>query len=178
MKKKKAVKILGIIFVVAALLIFINFIPTFKLKTSNMNLIEGDWVNVYYEGEEDAAKNVFKLADAKAEEVSEKLGFDEKQDVNIYVYDHQATMQMKKYGFIGPLLGLDWYIGDNRGTNIILTSPANPGKVHNYDNNKQAVLHEMVHAYVSILNPHVRLWLTEGTTLYLTNGEPFYKKYI
>ena len=32
---------------------------------------------------------------------------------------------MKKYGFIGPLLGLDWYIGDNRGADVILTSPAN-----------------------------------------------------
>lgn len=175
MKKKKAVKIVEIIFAVVALLIFINFIPTFQLRTSNMKLIEGDWVNVYHEDEEDVAQDVFKLADAKAEEVTKKLGFDEKQDVNIYIYDHQSTMQMKKYGFIGPLLGLDWYIGDNRGTNVILTSPANPGKVHTYDNNKQAALHEMVHAYVSILNPHIRLWLTEGMALYLVNGEPFHK---
>lgn len=53
------------------------------------------------------------------------------------IYDHQSTMQKKKYGYIGPLLGLDWYIGDNIGTDVILTSPANPGKVHDYDNNKK-----------------------------------------
>lgn len=140
-----------------------------------MHIIEGEWVNVYYEDEEAAAKDVFQLANARAGELAKKLGFSEKQNINIYIYDHQSTMQMKKYGLIGPILGLDWYIGDNIGTNVILTSPANPGKVHDYDNNKQAALHEMVHAYVSIINPHIRLWLTEGMALYLSNAEPFYK---
>lgn len=53
--------------------------------------------------------------------------------------------------------------------------PTNPGKVHNYDTIKSAVSHEMVHAYVSVLNPHIKLWLKEGLALYLSNGEPFYK---
>lgn len=75
-------------------------------------------------------------------------------------------------------LYLDWYIGDNIGTNVILTSPANPGKVHNYNDNKFAVLHEMVHAYVSVLTPHIQLWLTEGLALYLSNGEHFFKSYL
>ena len=177
MKKNKMVKILGIIFVVAALLIFIDFIPTLGLKTSNMHIIEGKWVNVYYEEEEVAAKDIFQLANVRSGELAKKLGFGEKQNINIYIYDNQSTMQMKKYGLIGPMLSLDWYIGDNIGKDVILTSPANPGKVHNYDNNKQAALHEMVHAYVSIINPHIRLWLTEGMALYLSNAEPFYKKY-
>jgi len=47
MKKNKMVKILGIIFVVAALLIVIDFIPTLGLKTSNMHLIEGEWLYIY-----------------------------------------------------------------------------------------------------------------------------------
>lgn len=98
--------------------------------------------------------------------------------MSVYVYDYQSTMQTKKYGYIAPLLGLDWYIGDNIGTNVILTSPANPGEVHDYDNNKYAVLHEIVHAYISVLNKDICLWLTEGMALYLSNGEPFYKEYI
>ena len=72
---------------------------------------------------------------------------------------------------------LDWYIGDNIGTDVILISPANPGEMHIYDNNKYAVLHEIVHAYVSVLNEDIDLWLTEGCALYLTNGEPFYRDY-
>jgi hypothetical protein len=175
MKRNKTVKVLGIIFVISAMLVFINFIPTLRLKTSNMQVIEGQWVNVYYEKEETAAKDVAQLADTRAGELAKKLGFSKKQNVNIYIYDHQSTMQRKKYGLIGPMLGLDWYIGDNLGTNVILTSPANPGKAHSYDDNKQAVLHEMVHAYVSIINPRIRLWLTEGMALYLSNGKPLDK---
>lgn len=102
----------------------------------------------------------------------------EKEEVNVYIYDSQNTMQKKKYGFVAPMLGLDWYIGDNIGTDVILTSPANPGKVHNYNNNKYAVAHEIVHAYISVINKNVDLWLTEGCALYLTNGAPFYKEYI
>jgi len=179
MKKKKWVwkVIVGVIgFVI--LLFVINFIPTWNLETKGMHRIEGKWIDVYYEGEETAAKDVFGLADSEAEKITTKLGFTQKQDVSIFIYDHQSNMQTKKYGFIAPLLGLDWYIGDNIGTDVILTSPANPGKVQNYENNKMAVLHEMVHAYVSVINPHIRLWLTEGMALYLSNGTPFQKKYL
>lgn len=90
----------------------------------------------------------------------------EKEEVNVYIYDSQNTMQKKKYGFVAPMLGLDWYIGDNIGTDVILTSPANPGKVHNYNNNKYAVAHEIVHAYISVINKNVDLWLTEGRVIF------------
>lgn len=177
-KTKLVLKItLGIvIFLIAA--IVINFIPTFNLKTSDMKMLSGNWVNVYYESEEAAAKDVFRYADEATGGIAQKLGFTEKQNINVYIYDHQNTMQTKKYGYIATFLDLDWYIGDNIGTDVILTSPANPGKAHNYDDNKYAVLHEIVHAYISVINKDIDLWLTEGTALYLSNGEPFYKEYI
>lgn len=176
--KKLAVKILigTAFFLIAA--VIINFIPVFTLKTSDMKMISGEWVNVYYETEEAAAYDVFDYADKATDSIARKLGFTEKQNINVYIYDNQNTMQTKKYGLIAPLLNLDWYIGDNLGTDVILTSPANPGKVHDYDNNKYAVLHEIVHAYVSVINPDIDLWLTEGMALYLSNGEPFYRDYI
>ena len=178
LSQKKGIKIgIGILLFVALLLI-VNFIPTFNLKTKGMSGIEGEWITVYYETEEAAAKDVLSYADPLVEEIATMLGFSEKQDVNVYIYDNQQTMQTKKYGFIAPLLGLDWYIGDNIGTEVILTSPANPGRVHTYDNNKEAVLHEIVHAYVSVINPDISLWLTEGMALYLSNGEPFQKEYL
>lgn len=172
-KKKIALRVILGIVIFLAVVVLVNFIPVFSLKTADMKQLSGDWINVYYEKEEAAARDVFEYADGETKAVAEKLGFTEKQDINVYIYDNQATMQTKKYGFIAPLLGLDWYIGDNIGTNVILTSPANPGKVHDYDNNKYAVLHEIVHAYVSVINSNVELWLTEGTALYLSNGEPF-----
>ncbi|MDF2588453.1 MAG: hypothetical protein K0S41_2294 [Anaerocolumna sp.] len=178
MKKTKVLfKVLLGVIVLLLVFVIINFIPTWNLKTKGMRRLEGNWVDVYYESEIAAAKDIFQLADTRAKDLADRLGFTEKQNINIYIYDNQSTMQMKKYGFIGPLLGLDWYIGDNIGTNVILTSPANPGKVHNYDSIKNAVLHEMVHGYASILNPKIQLWLTEGLALYLSNGEVLNSKY-
>lgn len=172
-KKRVMIILMGIGFLVSA--VTINFIPTWNLKTADMNVLSGDWITVYYETEKDAAEDVFAYADAETASIAEKLGFSEKQYVNVYIYDDQNTMQTKKYGYVAPLLELDWYIGDNIGTEVILTSPANPGEVHSYDDNKYAVLHEIVHAYVSVINENVDLWLTEGMALYLSNGEPFYK---
>lgn len=173
-KKRISIILIGVGFLLVGMLI--NFIPTWNLKNTDMEMLRGDWINVYYETEKDAAEDVFTYANMETAFIAEKLGFREKQNVNVYIYDEQHTMQTKKYGYAAPLLGLDWYIGDNIGTDVILTSPANPGKVHDYDNNKYAVLHEIVHAYVSVMNEEIDLWLTEGVALYLSNGEPFYKE--
>lgn len=172
------IRVFLIVVVGVVIIGIINFFPTWSLGTTNMKVFEGEWLDVYYEKEELAAKDVFEYADANVKEVAKQLGFTDKQNVNIYIYDDQSTMQTKKYGLIAPFLGLDWYIGDNIGTNVILTSPANPGKVHDYDTIKYAVLHEVVHAYVSVINPTIDLWLTEGVALYLSNGEPFSKEYL
>lgn len=175
---KKIWKVLGIFLLIIIGVLVVNFIPTFQLKTKGMQKLEGEWINVYYETEESAARDVFEYADPLVEGLAKKLGFSEKQDVNIYIYDDQKKMQTKKYGYITPCFGLDWYIGDNIGTKVILTSPANPGKVHGYDDVKYAVTHEIVHAYVSVMNKDIALWLTEGMALYLSNGEPFYREYL
>lgn len=179
MKRKKVIKIvlivLGIIIGTLLILLFVNFIPTFSLKTQGMNLFEGKWVNVYYEKEKDAAQDTFSIADERAGELADLLGITEKKNIKIYIYDNQSAMQQKKYGFIAPMLGLDWYIGDNIGTNILLTSPANPGKVHDYNNVKYAVLHEIVHAYNSVLNKDMSYWVDNGLAGYLSSQEPDYQ---
>lgn len=176
--KKKALKMIFVILGIVVVLWSINFLPTFHLKTKDMDCFEGKWIDVYYQQEGEAAYDVFQYADTQIEAVANKLGYSEKQDINIYIYDTQSMMQAKKYGYLGPLLGLDWYIGDNIGTNVILTSPANPGTVHSYDDVKYAVLHEIIHAYISVIKPDIHLWLTEGTALYLSNGNEFYQEYL
>lgn len=176
--KKKILMGSFLVIGILAVCILLNFIPVFSLRTKGMSELQGNWITVYYEQEEAAAKDVFEYADSATAYIAKRLGFEEKQDVKVYIYDHQSTMQTKKYGYLAFFLGLDWYIGDNIKTNVLLTSPANPGKVHTYDNNKYAVLHEIVHAYVSVLNPDIALWLTEGMALYLSNGEPFYREYL
>ena len=123
-KTKKHILILfiGIGFLLSG--IAVNFIPTWNLETKDMRKLNGDWVNVYYETEKSAAQDVFTYANAQTASIATKLGITKKQNVNVYIYDHQSTMQTKKYGYAASLLGLDWYIGDNIGTDVILTSPA------------------------------------------------------
>lgn len=173
--KRRRLTILGVTVVVLGLLVLINFIPTFNLKTKAMSKLEGEWINLYYEQEEATAKDLLNFADEATAEIAKRLGFNDKQDVNVYVYDSQHTMQQKKYGYVVSLLSLDWYIGDNLGRNVILTSPSNPGDVHEYDDVKDALPHEIVHAYISVINPKPSLWLTEGMALHLSNGEAFHR---
>jgi hypothetical protein len=169
---KKPFKIMVSVVLVLALGFLCSFIPTLSLKTSGMKELKGEYITVYYETEEVAAKDVFELANSESERISKTLGFDEPQNIRMYIYDNQNTFQTKKYGYIALLLNLDWYIGDNRGTNVLLTSPANPGKAHDYNDVKFASIHEMVHAYNSILNSNMSLWVNEGIALYLSNGNP------
>lgn len=157
---------------VIAILLLINFFPTFSLGSKNMKVFAGKWVNVYYENEREAAKDTFELAEEKTKELAELLGTNYNQKIKIYIYDSQKTFQKKKYGLIVSFLGLDWYIGDNIGTDVILTSPTNPGKMHNYDSVKNAVLHEIVHAYNHTLNKDMTYWVDNGLAGYLSNQNP------
>lgn len=166
------VKIGMIVAGIAALLVAINFIPVVFLKTIGMNKLTGTYITVYYEKEEAAARDVFERANAESQRVAEKLGFHSPEPIRMYIFDKQSTFKTKKYGYVALLLNLDWYIGDNRKTNVLLTSPANPGKVHHYEEVKEASIHEMVHAYNSLLNQDMPLWVNEGTALYLSNGAP------
>ena len=84
-RKNRAIKILLGIIVLLIIMLIINFIPTFNLKTSDMNMLSGEWVNVYYESEEAAAKDVFQYADGATASIAQKLGFTEKQDINVYI---------------------------------------------------------------------------------------------
>ena len=127
---------------------------------------------MYYENQEEAAKDVFDLAEKEAGRLTQKLGFASKQDLTLYIYDKQSVFQTKKYGLIAPLLNLDWYIGDNKGTSALLASPGETGTKSEYDRRKYAAPHEMVHALNSILNSSMPKWLNEGSALYLTNGNP------
>jgi hypothetical protein len=175
MKDKGYIKLvikLFFVFIILGVLIFINFLPTFSLKIKGMKEIKGEYITVFFEKEENAAYDVFLLTNTESGRISSTLGFEFPQDISIYIYDNQKTFQTKKYGLITAFFGLDWYVGDNRGTNVLLTSPANPGKVHDYDDNKYASVHEIVHAHNYLINKNMPKWIDDGVCLYLTNGNP------
>lgn len=150
-----------------------------ELKEKDMKELQGKYVTVFYEKEESAAKDVFNLAEKESLRIATSLGFIKPLKVNIYVYDDQETFHSKRVGFLAGLLDLDWYIGDNRGTDVLILSPASFAKTqHDYNSIKNAVVHEMVHAYNSVLNSNMGLWINEGLAVYLANQKPnedFYK---
>jgi hypothetical protein len=152
-----------------------SFIPVLWRKTADMQALDGQYVRVYYQAEAAAAQDVFALAEASAATITQALELADPPVIDIYVYDSQTQMQRRKYGLLIPLLGLPWYIGDNLGADVILTSPAATGTAHDAQTILGAAPHEMVHAYVYTMNPGIRLWLTEGMALYLTNGETFHR---
>ncbi len=90
---KKVMVILGIILATAALLLAVSLIPTLRLKNDNMQLLCGEWIDVYYETQEAAAKDVFALVETEAKRLTQKLGFTEKQNITLYIYDSQKTFQ-------------------------------------------------------------------------------------
>lgn len=154
------------------LLGLVNFGPTFFLKTSDMNLFEGEATRVFYQSETEAAREVFQLAEARAPEIIQSLEVNQTEPIEIYVYDRQSDMQRKKYGQIGPLLGQDWYIGDNVKDKVLLTSPADQGTAHDKDTILRAVVHELVHAYNHRINPRMSYWLDNGLAGYLSDQSP------
>lgn len=70
------------------------------------------------------------------------------------------------------MLGLDWYIGDNVAEHVLLLSPAGDAKEHSYEEIRQAVLHEMVHAYNHPVNPDMAYFLDNGIAGYLSEQTP------
>lgn len=177
-KKRKPLKIALITIGVLILLLLLSFLPIFNLNTGDMKTLEGEYVTVYYEQEEEAAKDIFEVVNAKSASVAETLDFDEPQSIRFFIYDDQKTFQSKKYGLIATMLGLDWFVGASAGPNVLLTSPANPGPQHSYDEivNDIAV-HEMVHSYNYLINKDMPEWITEGLAVYVTNQTPGYPVY-
>lgn len=85
--KKKLVKGMLIGMGILAVGIVINFIPAFSLKTKGMQELRGEWITVYYEKEDTAAKDVFGYADLATADIANELGFSERPNVNVYIYD-------------------------------------------------------------------------------------------
>ncbi|MCL1820942.1 MAG: hypothetical protein FWG36_09860 [Oscillospiraceae bacterium] len=150
-----------------------TFIPTLRLETKDMNAFEGKYVTVYYETEEAAAEDIFKLTEEETERLAKTLGVSTMK-MNIYIYDRQRTFQTKKYGYIAPLFGLDSYVGDSRKHNVLLTSPANPGKELDYNGIKKATVHEMTHIYNTTISRTRKpaFWVDNGIAGYLAGQNP------
>lgn len=138
-----------------------------------MKTMKGTHVTVYYQKEKEAATEVYNLAEGRAAYLKNMAGVDKDKHVDIYVYDKQSTMKMKKYGVLGALVRMDGYIGESKGDHIMIVSPANPGKLRTKEEVTSHVLYEMMNCYLSDVNEELSLWIKEGTILYVMDGTAY-----
>lgn len=125
---------------------------------------------IYYVDDDKIVLNdVIKILEDKYKYITDFLEFHPKDKTEIFIYPNQQIFQTKKYGFILLLLRLDWLIGDNIGEKVIIVSPRNPGKVHDYYSVVKAIPHEFVHALNYQINPNCSKWINEGLALYAGN---------
>jgi len=173
-KSKKLLKIILLSLCGLIVAILLTFIPTLmSLETRGMSSLVGEYVTIFFEQEEAAAKDVFEVLEEGSRRIAEMLGFDTPKNINVYIYDRQSSMQIRRFGLLVLLLNVEWFVGTNIGTDVIMVSPANPGSQHDWDSILQVAIHELVHAYNHILNPNMRLWIDEGLATYLSAMNPW-----
>jgi hypothetical protein len=144
-----------------------------SLETRGMSTLVGEYVTVFFEQEEEAAKAVFEVLELESRRIAAALGFDAPQNINVYLYDRQSSMQIRRFGLLVLLLNVEWFVGTNIREDVIMVSPANPGNEHDWDSILQVAIHELVHAYNHLLNPNMRLWINEGLATYLSDMNPW-----
>ncbi|HHW00241.1 MAG TPA: hypothetical protein GXX36_11880 [Clostridiaceae bacterium] len=172
----KKIRILLITIMALVFMLIITFIPTFNLKTNKMVNKETDNFIFYYEKQdENATQDMAELLETTYKNINSAMNFSPSKKTEIYIYPDHKTFQAKKYGYLGMILGPEWYIGDNIGDKVIIVSPLNPGSVHDYNSVVQAVVHEYIHTVVYQINKKAPKFLNEGLAGYLSgNAKPNY----
>jgi hypothetical protein len=173
-KRKKLLKFILLLLCGLTIMVLLTFIPTLmSLETSGMSSIVGEYVTVFFEEEETAAREVFEVLESESQRIADALGFDAPKNINVYIYDRQSSMQIRRFGLLVLLLNVEWFVGTNIGVDVIMVSPANPGNQHDWDSIVQVSIHELVHAYNHLLNSNMRLWINEGLATYLSDMNPW-----
>ena len=174
---KKLRKFIAMFLSVLAISIFVLILPTLKLKTSTMKVRESEHFTFYYEEKDTKAiEDIENALESMYEKINKAMNFTKDKKSEIYIYGDLETLHKKKYGYIGAMVGPDWYIGDNIKDKIIIVSPLNPGPSHSYESVVQAAVHEYVHTVVYQINSKTPKFLNEGLAGYLSgNTKPNYK---
>ncbi|MEJ8554947.1 hypothetical protein [Tepidibacter sp. Z1-5] len=177
MKKIKTKKFL-ILGIILLLIIVIQSIPIFILKDIGMQRIDGDYVNVYYDkGDENGAAIVFKDLENSGKEIVNKLNYKFDSKTVIYVYKNQPLLHIRKYGLATLAIAPNWYIGDNKGSRVLMVSPEANIKDHNMKSIMSAAKHELVHTINYRINPNLSYFIDNGVATYLAKQSP-YKNFI
>ncbi|QEK12056.1 hypothetical protein FQB35_06535 [Crassaminicella thermophila] len=170
-------KILIIVFILFIIMV-IQSLPIIILKDIGMKKIHGNYVNVYYDkGDDKGGRIVFKELENSAKEIGNKLNYKFDSKIVIYVYKNQSLLHIRKYGLATLAIAPDWYIGDNKGSVVLMVSPQANVKGHNIKSIMSAAKHELVHVINYRINPNLSYFIDNGVATYLSKQSP-YKNFI
>lgn len=168
-RKSKLLLFVYILLILAVL----QSLPVFMLKPLGAKELRGEKVVVFYEsGDEKGAKEIFNSLERRADEIRDKLEFENSQLTEVYVYSSQKSLWIRKYGFVTLLGAPKWYIGDNKGDKVLIISPYEKVKGHSRESILGAATHELVHTINYQINPKLSYWNDNGVATYLSYQSP------
>lgn len=90
--------------------------------------------------------------------VCNDLGYFVKDKIKIKIYPDLQTFHNETKNPGAP----DWFVGQAKNGEILLTSPLNPGPAHDYRSLQKAIVHEFTHIVLYDINFPIPIWLNEG----------------
>ena len=169
---RKPVRILLIVAAVLAVITLVNVAPMISRRTPRMEQYESHGITVYAEPTDRAEVDriAARISDRTASVVG-ALGATSASGISIIIYPSNKVLHRKTIGLAGVFLP-DWFIGNNTTDFVLITSPANPGPVHDRESIELAAVHEYVHVLTDRRNRGLSHWLREGIALYLAGQTP------
>lgn len=172
-KGNKKTKYLLFVTGIIVLALIIQYIPVWNLKTSDMQVKQGQYVDVYYQnGDQKGAFEVFDLLESTARQMGDKLKYSRERKTKMFVYKEQRALHIRKVGFITLLFAPDWFIGDNKKDIAMMVSPYARVSQHTHDSILAAAPHELIHTINYQINPKLSYWLDNGVAGYLSKQTP------
>jgi hypothetical protein len=127
---RKPIRILLVVAAVLAVITLVNFAPMISRRTPRMEQYESHGITVYAEPTDRAEVDriAARISDRTASVVG-ALGATSASGISIIIYPSNKVLHRKTIGLAGVFLP-DWFIGNNTTDFVLITSPANPGPVH------------------------------------------------
>lgn len=171
---KKLLKVMAIIIAFIIVLGIIQTLPVFFLKPFGAREIKGRNVNVFYQrGDEKGAKEVFDILEATAGEIRKKLEFNNDKPTDVYVYSNQKSLWIRKYGLVTILGAPYWFVGDNKGDQVVMVSPYASVQGNDHDSILSVAIHELVHTINYQINPKLSYWNDNAMATFLAKQQPY-----
>jgi hypothetical protein len=178
MEKKSKLRKIFIIISIILLLVVVQTLPVFFMKPWGSETLSNDFIILNYQsGDEKGANEVFELLKEKSEAIYEKMDYERKDPIKVYLYKTQFQLAIREAGLITIAFAPPWHIGDSHNGNIMMLSPNTPIKAHTHDSILTATLHELVHSITYRINSDLSYFWDNGLATYLAGQFPDQEHY-